>query len=138
MRTIKTIAIIGAGNGGCAAAAHLTQRGRVNKAHMTTHHLGKRRLGVVARGDEGTAQAGAAQAGDDRERAQQHEQRQPVEVAVAGQVESQQHRTVQRARQGAAEQLGVEQHRRNSQCKGQRHDGDERSWEPQRGKADDR
>jgi len=27
MRTIKTIAIIGAGNGGCAAAAHLTQRG---------------------------------------------------------------------------------------------------------------
>ena len=27
MRVIKTIAIIGAGNGGCAAAAHLTQRG---------------------------------------------------------------------------------------------------------------
>ena len=27
MRPIKTIAIIGAGNGGCAAAAHLTQRG---------------------------------------------------------------------------------------------------------------
>ncbi|MGZ5812318.1 MAG: NAD/NADP octopine/nopaline dehydrogenase family protein [Xanthobacteraceae bacterium] len=27
VRTIKTIAIIGAGNGGCAAAAHLTQRG---------------------------------------------------------------------------------------------------------------
>jgi len=27
VRTIKTIAVIGAGNGGCAAAAHLTQRG---------------------------------------------------------------------------------------------------------------
>ena len=27
VHALKTIAIIGAGNGGCAAAAHLTQRG---------------------------------------------------------------------------------------------------------------